>query len=112
MLFVNIGLSVLIGIIFILTGLLLKHKPPKNINALFGYRTPRSMKNIDLWKEANKYSAEIMIKYGVIMILLGSLISLLFKQYLVAIFLVIGLMLLLIIIMIIRVEKRLKQLDK
>jgi hypothetical protein len=39
-------------------GYFLKNKPPKGINALYGYRTFRSMKNIDLWKEANQYSSK------------------------------------------------------
>jgi len=35
--------------------------PPKNINYLYGYRTPRSMKTINNWQIANKHSANIML---------------------------------------------------
>jgi uncharacterized membrane protein len=114
MIFISIGFAVLIGMIFILSGLFLKNKPPKDINALYGYRTFRSMKNINLWKEANQYSSKIMIRYGYIMIIVGSLVGIVlgFKHQLVAIFFIMGLMLLLLISMFIRVEKRLKQFDK
>uniref|UniRef100_UPI00402A8D24 SdpI family protein n=1 Tax=Bacillus sp. DX2.2 TaxID=3073452 RepID=UPI00402A8D24 len=108
---INIGISLLIGIIFILSALILKKNPPTDINAAFGYRTRRSMKNIDLWHAGNKYSAEIMKQNGFLMILIGSIISLLFI-YPHTMIAIVGLMILLIINMIIRVEKKLKVLEK
>ncbi|WP_047153211.1 SdpI family protein [Aneurinibacillus tyrosinisolvens] len=112
MLLMNVGISVLIGIIFILSGLLLKYKPPRSINAIYGYRTFRSMKNTKLWREGNRYSAEIMVKYGYFFMIIGSLFSVIFKQASVTLLFIMGLMLVLIICMFVRVEKRLKQLDK
>ncbi|MFX3674736.1 MAG: SdpI family protein [Paenisporosarcina sp.] len=106
-----IGFNALISLIFILSGLFLKHKPPKKINPIYGYRTFRSMKNTDLWKKGNEFSAEIMIKHGLILIFLGTSISFLFKQPQNAIFSIMGLMIVLIIIMVIRVERKLKHLD-
>ncbi len=34
--------------------------PPKQINYLYGYRTPRSMRNQDTWDEAQRYSTHMM----------------------------------------------------
>ncbi|PEG12528.1 hypothetical protein COO04_30490 [Bacillus toyonensis] len=108
---VNIGVSLLIGIIFILISLLLKKRTPTDINAIYGYRTTRSMKNMKLWEAGNKYSAEIMTQNGFIIIILGSIISLFFNSPSTAILLIMGSMLLLIISMIIRVENKLKKLE-
>ncbi|MFD2170406.1 SdpI family protein [Tumebacillus lipolyticus] len=111
MVFVSIGYAALVALIFILSGLIMKYKPPKEINALYGYRTSRSMKNIDLWRAGNKYSAELMIKYSIVAFLIGVLISFLFEE-LIAILIISGLMLVKIVIMMIRVEGRLKELDE
>ena len=110
--YLSIGFNTLISLIFIFSGLFLKHKPPEKINLIYGYRTFRSMKNADLWKKGNEFSAEIMIKHGLIMIFIGSLISLIFKQPQNAILSIMGMMIFLIIIMVFRVERKLKHLDK
>ncbi|MBK3495131.1 SdpI family protein [Viridibacillus sp. YIM B01967] len=108
----NIGISMLIGIIFILSGLMLLYKPPKDINGLYGYRTKRSMKNMTLWKEGNEYSAKLLIKYGVLILLLGSVLSFLVKRTEYALLSIVSLMVMLAIFIILRVEKRLKHLEK
>ncbi|MED1089419.1 SdpI family protein [Bacillus paramycoides] len=108
---VNIGMSILIGVIFILAALILQKNPPTDINAAYGYRTKRSMKNKELWDEGNQYSAEVMKQNGFIMMLIGSIISILFRypHTTLAIMIV---MLLLIIHLFMRVEKRLKTLEQ
>ncbi|KXY34987.1 SdpI family protein [Bacillus mycoides] len=108
---VNIGMSILIGIIFILAARILQKNPPTDINAAYGYRTKRSMKNKELWDAGNKYSAEVMKQNGFIMMLIGSVISILFRypHTMIAIMIV---MLLLIIRLFIRVEKKLKILEQ
>ncbi|MFK4292458.1 MULTISPECIES: SdpI family protein [Bacillus] len=108
---VNIGISILIGIIFILAALILQKNPPTDINAAYGYRTKRSMKNKELWDAGNKYSAEVMNQNGFIMMLIGSVISILFR-YPHTTAVIMAVMLLLIIRLIIRVEKSLKKLEK
>ena len=104
-------MSILIGIIFILAALILQKNPPTDINAAYGYRTKRSMKNKELWDAGNRYSAEVMKQNGFIMMLIGSVISILFRypHTMIAIMVV---MLLLIIRLFIRVEKRLKTLEQ
>ncbi|MBC6972347.1 SdpI family protein [Bacillus sp. Xin] len=108
---VNIGMSMLIGIIFILTALILQKNPPTDINAVYGYRTKRSMKNKDLWNAGNRYSAEVMKQNGVFMILVGSVIGLLFK-YTHTTIVILSLMIILIIHMFVKVEKKLKTLEE
>ncbi|MFC5527971.1 SdpI family protein [Cohnella yongneupensis] len=103
----NIILSFVIGSIFYLSGVLLLKYPPKSINALYGYRTFRSMKNQDLWNEGNNYSAEIMKTNGLIIMIMGILLSILFKSIVITI-LIMGLMILSIVLMFVKVEKRLK----
>ena len=44
-----------------IVALVFKMIPPKKINYLYGYRTPRSMKNIENWNFANHYSATFML---------------------------------------------------
>ncbi|PGL03916.1 hypothetical protein CN912_30670 [Bacillus cereus] len=100
------------GIIFISTSLLLKKRPPTDINPIFGYRTTRSMKNMKLWEAGNRYSSEIMTQNGVIIIILGSIISLFLNNPSTAILLLMGSMLLLFISMFIRVENMLKKLEE
>ncbi|MEW4236119.1 SdpI family protein [Bacillus thuringiensis] len=76
---INIGMSILIGTIFILAAIVLQKNPPTDINAAYGYRTKRSMKNKELWDAGNRYSAEVMKQNGFIMMLIGSVISILFR---------------------------------
>ena len=52
---INIGMSILIGIIFILAAIILQKNPPTDINAAYGYRTKRSMKNKKLYLQSMNY---------------------------------------------------------
>ena len=45
-----------------------KH-PPKNINGSMGYRTSRSMKNMDTWKFAQEYNGKLWWKIGWIILI-------------------------------------------
>ncbi|ASI75684.1 hypothetical protein BA203_09515 [Bacillus cereus] len=108
---VNIGISILIGIIFILTAIIFQKNPPTDINAAYGYRTKRSMKNKELWDAGNRYSVEVMKQNGFIMMLIGSVISILFR-YPHTIIAIMVVMLLLIIRLFIQVENKLKILEQ
>ncbi|NRR15390.1 SdpI family protein [Bacillus pacificus] len=108
---VNIGISILLGVIFILAAIILQKNPPTDINVAYGYRTKRSMKNKELWDAGNRYSAEVMKQNGFIMMLIGSVISILFR-YPHTIIAIMVVMLLLIIRLFIRVESRLKILEQ
>jgi uncharacterized membrane protein len=65
----------LLGVIFLTAAYIQKWYPPKKINALYGYRTPASMKNQQTWDEANRYSTRLMIRYALIMLAIGLLIT-------------------------------------
>jgi uncharacterized membrane protein len=54
----------LLGIVFTSLALIMLKFPPKKINQLYGYRTPRAMKNQESWDFAQKYSSLKMIKGG------------------------------------------------
>jgi len=60
-LFITLGSC---GLIFIAMGFIMSKKPPKEINGLYGYRTPIAMKNQKNWEYAQVYSAKVMMKYG------------------------------------------------
>ncbi|EEK89948.1 hypothetical protein bcere0011_17770 [Bacillus cereus m1550] len=101
----------MIGIIFILAAIILQKNPPTDINAAYGYRTKRSMKNKELWDAGNRYSVEVMKQNGFIMMLIGSVISILFR-YPHTIIAIMVVMVLLIIRLFIRVENRLKTIEQ
>lgn len=53
------AMSLLMPLSMILLGRLLMLRPPRQINTLFGYRTPRSMKNQDTWNFAHRYAGRL-----------------------------------------------------
>ncbi|MED2970775.1 SdpI family protein [Fictibacillus sp. B-59209] len=112
MMMANLLFSLLIGVIFVLAGIIMKVKPPTKINPLYGYRTFRSMKNEKLWNEANTYSAGLMMKYGAAMAVIGGVLSLLIKNEQAGVFATMGVMLLFIILLFVKVEKWLKEIDR
>ncbi|HLA56985.1 MAG TPA: SdpI family protein [Flavobacterium sp.] len=57
----------LCGIIFTIGGIITLLFPPKKINALYGYRTAASMKSIERWKFAQKYSSVRLLLSGIVL---------------------------------------------
>lgn len=45
--------------------LFFKQKQPGKINRLLGYRTAASMKNDETWKEANRFSTDLQLKFTI-----------------------------------------------
>ena len=70
-------IDLLIPLTMIGFGRLFLKKTPKDINALFGYRTSMSMKNAETWEFAHKFCGRIWFVGGLIMLPL-SVIPLLF----------------------------------
>lgn len=54
------------GLIFLVSGWLLKKWPPKKINILCGYRSARSLRNKESWDFAQKMAATESLKCGTI----------------------------------------------
>lgn len=63
--------KMLIGGFFFIAGLILRLFPPKRINNIYGYRTPKSKKNMENWKLANKYSSILLMIFGLLLLLIG-----------------------------------------
>lgn len=76
----NVSGLLICGLVFIATGFFIKKKPPKNINSLYGYRTPASMKSQERWDFAQIYGAVQMVKAGVLLCILG-LVAAMFLYY-------------------------------
>ncbi len=70
-------MDMLIPAVMIGFGRLFLKKPPKDINAAFGYRTNMSMKNKDTWVFAHKYCGKMWYICGIILLPL-SIIAMLF----------------------------------
>jgi uncharacterized membrane protein len=51
----------LIAPILMAVAVLFRIFPPKRINPLYGYRTERSMSSQEIWDEANRYSANLLL---------------------------------------------------
>ena len=61
----------LTGIVFLIAGYLLKKKPHKKINGIYGYRSSKSMQSQKAWDAAQLYSAKMMMQLGTILVILG-----------------------------------------
>ncbi len=64
-----------IGLIFWIGGLYFEKYPPKKINWLYGYRTKRSMRNIEVWTFAQAYVAKAMQSMGLRTLLIGGVLG-------------------------------------
>ncbi len=61
--------DLLIPVLMIGAGNMMWKHAPKDINGIIGYRTPRSMINIDTWKFANGYCGRLWRKIGRMMLI-------------------------------------------
>ncbi len=98
-------IPIIVGPIFILAGILLLKYPPAKINIIYGYRTSNSMKNQDTWNFAQRYSAKVLIKAGLIYSL-TAIIGLIYQpEKYISVLLGLLLMLITILMVYLRVEK-------
>ena len=58
----------LIPLLMLFAGRMMWKHTPKNINGAIGYRTSRSMKNMDTWRFANNHCGKSWCKIGKIML--------------------------------------------
>jgi len=65
--------DLLIPVVMIIAGLFMWKGCPKRINIWVGYRTPRSMKNMDTWKFAHDFCGRLWWKKGLILLVLSAL---------------------------------------
>lgn len=64
------------GIVFALFGIVQMVFPPKNSNAVYGYRTSASMQSQENWDFAQKYSGRKLLTAGIILLLIGGFLDL------------------------------------
>ena len=62
--------DLLVPITMFIGGAIMTKHHPKEINSLLGYRTARSMQNMDTWKFAHSYCGRIWWKIGLITFIL------------------------------------------
>lgn len=60
--------------VMIIGGGLMRKITPKKINGIYGYRTDRSMKNLDTWQFANRYCGRLWWIIGWIIIIPTALV--------------------------------------
>ncbi|MFU0827323.1 MAG: SdpI family protein [Lachnoclostridium sp.] len=60
--------NLVLPLIMVLAGYMMYKHTPKFINRIYGYRTNRSMKNMDTWKFANKYCGKLWFRIGLILL--------------------------------------------
>jgi len=70
----------LIGIAYILNGIISVLIPPKKISLYYGYRTKFARKNQEIWDYANKRFIKIAIQYGIILVIIEAVFIVMFKS--------------------------------
>lgn len=75
--FFMLAMDLLIPVAMTGCGRMLLKRPPKSINAAFGYRTTRSMKTQDTWDFAQAYCGKLWFRWGLALLPL-SVVPLLF----------------------------------
>ena len=66
--------DLLIPTVMMLAGYMMRKHCPKQINRVVGYRTARSMKNMDTWKFAHDYCGRLWQRIGAFLLPLSVLI--------------------------------------
>ena len=66
--------DMIIPIDMVIVGRVMWKHCPKHINGISGYRTTRSMKNMDTWKFAHDYCGKLWWKVGWVMMIPSALI--------------------------------------
>ena len=65
--------DLIIPIVMVIAGRMMWKHCPKHINSMLGYRTTRSMKNMDTWKFAHEYCGKLWWKLGWLIMILTAL---------------------------------------
>ena len=83
----------MVNIVFLAAGLALLILPPRKKNWIYGYRTPASLKDDQVFRFANRVAALVMIMVSVLFFVIVKVLEILFGQvnFTWMIFVVIGL---------------------
>lgn len=63
--------NLLIPVTMIISGHALATRAPREVNNAFGYRTKRSMRNMETWQFAHDYCGKFSFRSGLLLILVG-----------------------------------------
>lgn len=66
--------DLLVPVIMLIAGRLMWKHCPRQINGVLGYRTTRSMINMDTWKFAHEYCGRLWWKIGLVLLVLSALV--------------------------------------
>lgn len=69
--------DLLTPVLMIICGNMMWKHTPKNINGVIGYRTKRSMKNMETWKFAHVYCGRLWWKIGWVMLVFSTIVHIL-----------------------------------
>ena len=72
--------DLLVPVIMFVGGIIMSKNHPKQINGLLGYRTARSMQNMDTWRFAHEYCGKLWLKIGFVSLILTVLAHLPFSH--------------------------------
>ena len=72
--------DLIVPIVMVVAGRIMWKHCPKDINVLLGYRTTRSMVNMDTWRFAHSYCGRLWWRVGLIMLVLSALAHIPFYQ--------------------------------
>jgi uncharacterized membrane protein len=98
----------IVGFVFAVAAFITLKFPPKKINSIYGYRTSRSMKSQENWDLAQRFSSQLMLKQGLIMLLLAFILEVLPIPMEVATLISLLLLVTSVINLFVQTEKRLK----
>lgn len=101
-------LHLLPGCLVLLIGFILLKWPPKRINWFWGFRTHYSMRDMENWKEGNRYYAKLILGIGALSVFI-SLICYYMLPLLVSLLLPLAIMLLLFMLSIYLTNEHLKR---
>lgn len=73
-------IALIIPIMMLIYGTIFTNHPPKNRQALFGFRTPRSMESQENWLTAQKEMGKLWSRIGLIEIILVFVLELFFTK--------------------------------
>jgi uncharacterized membrane protein len=98
----------LVGLVFSIAAFITMKFPPKKINGIYGYRTSRSMKSQENWDIAQRYSSQLMLKQGLVMLAIGGMLIALPLTEEVSAVISIALLIVSVIVLFVQTEKKLK----
>ena len=98
----------LVGLAFSIAAFIIMKFPPKKINGIYGYRTSRSMKSQENWDIAQRYSSQLMLKQGLVMLAIGGLLIALPIPDEVSAVISVSLLIISVIVLFVQTEKKLK----